>query len=97
MPGASFFYLHVIAVTAPGLTRPIEAEAAYRAGVRVIQPSAEIEPYRVDVIARSGAFESLSDHGYPRHRLYFLLIPSLVTYIYQMAVKPRGFMGRLRR
>ncbi len=34
-----------------GLTRLIEAEAAYRAGVRVIQTSEEIERYRVDVIA----------------------------------------------
>lgn len=33
------------------LTRLIEAEAAYRAGVRVIQTSEEIERYLVDIIA----------------------------------------------
>ena len=33
------------------LTRLIEAEAAYRAGVRVIQTSEEIERYLIDIIA----------------------------------------------
>ncbi len=36
--------------TAPGLTRPIEAEVAYRAGVSVIQSAEEIEREMVDVI-----------------------------------------------
>ena len=72
MLDASFFYLHVTAVTAPGLTRLVEAETAYRAAIRVVQTSAEIEPYLVAVIARSGAFESLSGHGFPGHRLFFV-------------------------
>ena len=67
-----FFYLHVTAVTAPGLTRLVKAETAYRAAIRVVQTSAEIEPYLVAVIARSGAFESFSGHGFPGHRLFFV-------------------------
>ena len=43
-----------------GLIRLVEAETAYRAAIRVVQTFAEIEPYLVAVIARSGAFESLS-------------------------------------
>ena len=88
------------AVTAPGLTRLVEAETAYRAAIRVVQTSAEIEPYLVAVIARSGAFESFFGHGFPGHRLFF--VNSFPRNLYlsdicQMAVKPRGFMGRLRR
>ena len=60
------------AVTAPGLTRLVEAETAYRAAIRVVQTSAEIEPYLVVFIARSGAFESFSGHGFPCHRLFFV-------------------------
>ena len=84
------------AVTAPGLTRLVEAETAYRAAIRVVHTSAEIEPYLVAVIAQTGPSKAFPATVFPATD-FFLLIPSLVTYICQMAVRPRGFMGRLRR
>ena len=90
-----FFYLYVTAVTAPGLIRLVEAETAYRAAIRVVQTSAEIEPYLAAVITQAGPSKAFPATFF-RATDFFLLIPSLVTYICQMAVRPREFVRRLR-